>query len=78
MAFTRLKKLLAASALAVAFNGGASAALAYDETSTRTGDMPAAQQRSGATAGAAAAGRQRRTEGGWMAEQLRAARSNRR
>src|SRR4051812_9083393 len=32
MAFTRLKKLFAASALAVAINGGASAALAHDET----------------------------------------------
>src|SRR3954452_24391884 len=81
MAFTRLKKLLAASALAVAINGGASAALAHDETSTRTGDTSAAQQRPRATAGAAArtaADRQRRSEGGWVAEQLRAERASRR
>jgi hypothetical protein len=81
MAFTRLKKLLAASALAVAINGGASAALAHDETSTRTSVTSAAQQRLGATAAAAArtaADRQRRTEGGWMAEQLRAERASRR
>jgi hypothetical protein len=77
MAFTRLKKLLAASALAVAINGGASAALAHDETSTRTAVTSAAQQHPRAAA-RTAADRQRRTEGGWMAEQLRAERASRR
>jgi hypothetical protein len=70
MALTRLKKVLAASALAVAFNGGASGALADVEPSATTRDVPSAQQR--------AADRQRRAEAAWTAEQLRAERASRR
>jgi hypothetical protein len=73
MALTRIKKVLATAALAVAVNGGASAALAHAEATTTTGDALSAQQRPARTA----ADRQRRTESAWMAEQLRAERASR-
>jgi hypothetical protein len=71
VALKGLKKLVAGSALAVALSGGASAAL---------GDAPPAQSRPAVTPqpSRTAAGRQRRIEAGWMAEQLHAERATRR
>jgi hypothetical protein len=80
MAFKRLSRVLATSAVAVAVGGGAPAALAEDATSKASGDVPAAHQRPATTSlyaptAKTAAQRQRRTEAGWLAEQLRAERA---
>ena len=45
MALTRLKKLIATSAVAAAASGGASTALAQREASATAADVPSAQQR---------------------------------